>query len=33
MEMNVEHRIAATPQQVWEALNDVEILQAAIPGV
>ena len=32
MEMNVEHRIAASPQQVWEALNDVEILQAAIPG-
>ena len=32
MEMNVEHRIAASPQKVWEALNDVEILRAAIPG-
>ena len=32
MEMNVEHRIPASPQRVWEALNDVEILRAAIPG-
>jgi carbon monoxide dehydrogenase subunit G len=32
MEMNVEHRIAASPQRVWEALNDVDILRAAIPG-
>lgn len=32
MEMNVEHRIPATPQQVWKALNDTEVLRAAIPG-
>lgn len=32
MEMNANHRIAASPQRVWEALNDVEILRAAIPG-
>jgi carbon monoxide dehydrogenase subunit G len=32
MEMNVEHRIAASPQRVWEALNDVDVLRAAIPG-
>ena len=32
MEMNDEHRIPASPQRVWEALNDVDILRAAIPG-
>lgn len=32
MEMSVEHRIAASREQVWEALNDIEILKAAIPG-
>lgn len=32
MEMNVEHRIAASREQVWKALNDIEILKASIPG-
>lgn len=32
MEMNVEHRIAASREQVWAALNDVATLKAAIPG-
>jgi len=32
MEMKAEHRIAASPQEVWEALNDVDVLKAAIPG-
>ena len=32
MEMNVERRIAASPEQVWAALNDTEILKASIPG-
>jgi len=32
MEMNVEQRIPASRQRVWEGLNDVEILKAAIPG-
>ena len=32
MEMVGERRIAATPQRVWEALNDPEILRQCIPG-
>lgn len=32
MNMTGEQRIAASPQRVWEALNDPEILRAAIPG-
>lgn len=32
MEMKAQQRIAAGRQQVWEALNDPEILRAAIPG-
>ena len=32
MEMTGERRIPASRQQVWEALNDPQSLQAAIPG-
>jgi carbon monoxide dehydrogenase subunit G len=32
MDMTGEYRIAAARQKVWEALNDAEILKAAIPG-
>ena len=32
MEMAGERRIAATPQRVWEALNDPEVLRQCIPG-
>jgi len=32
MEMNFEHRIAASREQVWKALNDIQILKASIPG-
>lgn len=32
MEMTGEYRIPAPRQRVWEALNDPEILQQAIPG-
>ena len=32
MEMVGERRIAATPQRVWEALNDPDVLRACIPG-
>ncbi|HET8711516.1 MAG TPA: carbon monoxide dehydrogenase subunit G, partial [Spongiibacteraceae bacterium] len=32
MNMTGEQRIAASPQRVWEALNDPEILRASIPG-
>ncbi|SDB47917.1 CoxG family protein [Belnapia rosea] len=32
MEMTGERRIPAPRQQVWEALNDPEVLQASIPG-
>ena len=32
MELTGEYRIAAPRQQVWEALNDAEVLQACIPG-
>jgi uncharacterized protein len=32
MEMAGERRIAATPQAVWAALNDPEVLRACIPG-
>lgn len=32
MNMHGEQRIAASPQRVWEALNDPEILRASIPG-
>jgi uncharacterized protein len=32
MEMAGERRIAASPQRVWEALNDPEVLRACIPG-
>ncbi len=32
MEMSLEHRIAASREQVWAALNDVATLRAAIPG-
>jgi carbon monoxide dehydrogenase subunit G len=32
MEMAGERRIAASPQRVWEALNDPEVLRQCIPG-
>jgi carbon monoxide dehydrogenase subunit G len=32
MKMNFEHHIAASREQVWVALNDTEILKAAITG-
>ncbi len=32
MDMNGEQRIAADRQAVWQALNDLEVLQACIPG-
>jgi hypothetical protein len=32
MEMNFEHHITASREQVWAALNDTEILKAAITG-
>jgi carbon monoxide dehydrogenase subunit G len=32
MEMSGERRIAASPQRVWEALNDPDVLRACIPG-
>lgn len=32
MQMVGEQRVAASTQQVWEALNDPQILQASIPG-
>jgi uncharacterized protein len=32
MDMSGEHQIAASRQQVWEALNDPEVLQACIYG-
>ncbi|MCB9930713.1 MAG: carbon monoxide dehydrogenase subunit G [Alphaproteobacteria bacterium] len=32
MDMSGEYRIPASRQTVWEALNDPEILKAAIPG-
>ncbi len=32
MEMSGEYRIQAPRQQVWDALNDPEILKQAIPG-
>ena len=32
MEMTGERRIAASRQRVWDALNDPEMLRAAIPG-
>ena len=32
MEMNFEHRIAASREQGWKALNDIQILKASIPG-
>ena len=32
MDMTGEYRIPAPRQRVWEALNDPEILKAAIPG-
>ena len=32
MEMSGQHRIEASRQAVWEALNDPEILKQAIPG-
>lgn len=32
MNMTGEQRIAASPQRVWEALNDPEVLRASIPG-
>ncbi len=32
MEMSGERRIPAPRQQVWEALNDPEVLRASIPG-
>ncbi|MFV0333692.1 MAG: CoxG family protein [Tropicimonas sp.] len=32
MEMTGEHRIAASRQEVWAALNDPEVLKACIPG-
>ena len=32
MELNGEYRIPASREQVWEALNDPEVLRASIPG-
>lgn len=32
MEMNGQQIIAATREQVWEALNDPQVLRACIPG-
>jgi uncharacterized protein len=32
MDMNGTQRIEATPETVWAALNDVEVLKACIPG-
>ena len=32
MDMNGERRIPAPRQRVWDALNDPEMLKAAIPG-
>ena len=32
MKITGENQIAATPQQVWEALNDPEVLRQSIPG-
>ena len=32
MEMSGEYRIPASRETVWEALNDPEVLRAAIPG-
>lgn len=32
MDMNGAQRIEATPQTVWAALNDVDVLKACIPG-
>jgi carbon monoxide dehydrogenase subunit G len=32
MQMTGEQRVAAPRQRVWEALNDPEVLRAAIPG-
>lgn len=32
MQMNGQQRISATRQQVWEALNDPEVLKRCIPG-
>ena len=32
MDMTGEYRIPAPRQRVWEALNDPEILRAAVPG-
>ncbi|MGD9510802.1 MAG: carbon monoxide dehydrogenase subunit G [Geminicoccaceae bacterium] len=32
MDMTGEYRISAPRQRVWEALNDPEVLKAAIPG-
>ncbi len=32
MEMKVERRIATDREQVWAALNDIDVLRASIPG-
>jgi uncharacterized protein len=32
MQMAGERRIAASPQRVWEALNDAQVLSQCIPG-
>ena len=32
MQMNGEHRIEASREAVWEALNDPDVLKACIPG-
>ncbi len=32
MELSGEERIAAPRQAVWDALNDIEVLKACIPG-
>ncbi len=32
MDMSGEHRIEASREQVWQALNDPEVLKACIPG-
>ena len=33
MQMTGQYRIEAPRETVWEALNDVEVLRACIPGV
>jgi carbon monoxide dehydrogenase subunit G len=32
MELNSQQALTVTPQQAWEALNDIDILRRSIPG-